>query len=144
MPLLRHAVHEFRDDWNLHQIRKQKNRPHVVTGDIVEEIYNHPPSGEKFGIPVDAETIQELGREVSDWDMDAYLPAETLAWCEEAIERLEEGVARPTREYLKPVEERRHCLLYLELCALAVAHAYSGAAPILELCEKPLAAMRWG
>lgn len=62
IPIIRQELLDFVHLWNnLHRIRKQKERPHVVSG-IPQLLYNYPQTagGEQCGIRVPPEVLHEL------------------------------------------------------------------------------------
>lgn len=69
MPIIRAEVASFIRTWNVHYIRKQKNRPHVVHGKPYMN-YHLPSDGVRnLGLPVDQELLKTLQNEVKDWGM---------------------------------------------------------------------------
>ena len=67
MPVLRSEVQSFVQTWNVHRIRKQRQRPTVVHGKPYMN-YHYPPDGvEDHGIPVNAEAFYNLESAVQDW-----------------------------------------------------------------------------
>ena len=67
MPILRLNVASYVRTWNMHRIRKQRKRPHVVCGKPYMN-YNHPAPGvEKHGIAVRDESLDALWDDVKDW-----------------------------------------------------------------------------
>jgi hypothetical protein len=69
MSIIRAEVASFVRTWNVHYIRKQKNRPHVVHGKPYMN-YHLPSNGVRnFGLPVDQELLKTLQNDVKDWGM---------------------------------------------------------------------------
>jgi hypothetical protein len=67
MPILRSHVTSYIRTWNIHRIRKQKNRPYVTHGKPYMN-YNHPTAGvQKYGFAVGNESLDSLWNDVKDW-----------------------------------------------------------------------------
>jgi hypothetical protein len=67
MPLLRIQINSFIRTWNIHAIRKQKNRPHLVPGKPYI-LYNFPPHGVRnHGLCFDKDLFQTLQSDVQEW-----------------------------------------------------------------------------
>lgn len=143
MPILRDEVCHFVRTWNSHTIRKQPNRPNIVTGKPYM-LYNHPGNHVRnWGLEFDAELLHTIRSEVEDWDVDAYLPAETLQWCENQLHIL--GFNRITAK-LATAEDRTAPFVnvYLELRRAVREHIESGVAPQLGMLQNPVGARNWG
>jgi hypothetical protein len=86
VPRLRQELNLFVHLWNTHRIRKQTNRPNTVPGKPVM-LFSHPPEGRQdYGIPVPAETIDDLSSTMPGWDIEAYLPQTTREWCDNFLQ----------------------------------------------------------
>jgi hypothetical protein len=67
MPILRTEVASFVRTWNIHYIRKQKSRPHVVHGKPYMN-YHCPSVGVRdYGASVDQDVLGTLQKDVEDW-----------------------------------------------------------------------------
>lgn len=125
-------------------IRKQANRPHVVPGQPFQN-YWFPPKGVRdYGLPVNEEKLAEIKQGYQEWDMNAYLPADTLSWCHEALETC--GFQLPITEYARDAkQEILHKNAYLVLRAEITHHlkTTSNTAPRLGLLENPTGAYDW-
>lgn len=67
MPVLRSEVQSFVQTWNVHRIRKQRHRPHVVHGKPFINYY-YPQNGiHDYGFPANEETLNALGGAVQNW-----------------------------------------------------------------------------
>ncbi len=142
MPILREEVYHFVRTWNSHTIRKQPNRPNILTGKPYM-LYNHPGDHVRnWGLEFDAELLRTIGSEARDWDVDAYLPAETLQWCEGQLHIL--GFNRITAK-LATSEDRTAPFVdvYLELRRAIREHIESGVAPQLSTLQNPVGAHTW-
>jgi len=64
MPIIRSDVQSFVHNWNIHKIRKQKNRPNGVFGQPIK-LYNWPGEGVRnYGTPVPKEMLQPFQAEL--------------------------------------------------------------------------------
>ncbi|GLA56245.1 hypothetical protein AnigIFM63604_006246 [Aspergillus niger] len=141
MPILRTQVSSYVRTWNQHIIRKQPERPYVISGRPYMN-YFHPEHTVNHGLLVHEETLQQLRDSVQGWDMAEYLPAETLEWCQEILLGLGFDPEKPPS--VRPDEaEAPFRTIYLGLRERAIIHMQSGAKPSLRLSEKPTGAFDW-
>jgi hypothetical protein len=69
MPIIRAEIFSFVRIWNIHFIRKQKNRPHVIHGKPYMN-YNHPAEGVyNYGLPINSDLLKELQKDVEEFGM---------------------------------------------------------------------------
>lgn len=69
LPIIRRQIYHFVDLWNIHTIRKQKNRLYLPTGKPVV-LYHCPPEGVRvYGKPLHAATLKMLQNDVKDYGM---------------------------------------------------------------------------
>lgn len=67
MPVIRRQIRHFVDIWNVHRIRKQKNRPSVVHGQPWVN-YNYPKEPAiQQGKKPDPELVRRLKEDISSW-----------------------------------------------------------------------------
>ncbi|KAK2923019.1 hypothetical protein FoTM2_017261 [Fusarium oxysporum f. sp. vasinfectum] len=80
--VLRQELFDFVEAWNLHKIRLQKNRPHVVHGQPWMN-YHYPDSDKacNWGIPIDRPVLGEMLRPLAGIDISTCLEPETKEWC---------------------------------------------------------------
>ncbi|KAF1974177.1 hypothetical protein BU23DRAFT_567696 [Bimuria novae-zelandiae CBS 107.79] len=79
--ILREELYNFVRLWNSHSIRKQANRQNAVVGKPFM-LYHYPGSHvQNWGIPFNSEQLRTIKEGVGEWEIDAYLPSETLSWC---------------------------------------------------------------
>ncbi|KAL4976867.1 hypothetical protein BDW66DRAFT_159305 [Aspergillus desertorum] len=134
MPILRIQITSFVRTWNNHNIRKQRNRPHLVTGKPYMN-YNCPAAGvQDHGIKFDMELFKSLQNDVQEWDptraqllelgFDPEAPPETVGDC--------------TGHSFSPLSTT-----YLELRSRIKAHIEQGSQPVLELPKAPAGAFHW-
>lgn len=66
MPIIRAEVESFVRLWNIHRIRKDSKRPHVVSGQPFVN-YHYPAEGvHDYGQPIPEETIRHLQEDLKD------------------------------------------------------------------------------
>lgn len=145
MPIVRKEVYEFADLWNVHKIRPQKNRPSIVTGKPVV-LYFMPPNDElDFGkiIPDNCPKLQELRKDVESYDLDEYIPQDTMQFCLKALE--EAGIplnSDGSLDYLSEFEGApTHKIAYL--CLRDILHHYLDTGTQLSICMPPRGAYKW-
>lgn len=57
MPMIRTEIYSYVELWNVHRIRKQRNRPNSVAGKPYM-LYHHPKEGvQDSGLPVKQEVL---------------------------------------------------------------------------------------
>ncbi|KAM4062071.1 hypothetical protein HRG_013533 [Hirsutella rhossiliensis] len=84
--LLRRELFDFVEAWNLHRIRLQKNRPHVVHGQPwMNYHYPDPDKACNWGIPIDRSILDEMERPLADIDISTSLEPETKNWCRQVL-----------------------------------------------------------
>ncbi|KAM6505360.1 hypothetical protein FSOLCH5_014584 [Fusarium solani] len=80
--VLRQELFDFVEAWNLHKIRLQKNRPHVVHGQPwMNYHYPDPDKACNWGIPIDRPVLGEMLRPLAGIDISTCLEPETKVWC---------------------------------------------------------------
>ncbi|KAL4965070.1 uncharacterized protein BDV14DRAFT_189871 [Aspergillus stella-maris] len=145
MPILRVQITSFVRTWNNHNIRKQRNRPHIVTGKPYIN-YNYPAAGvQNHGIKFDMELFKSLQDDVRDWDPDKYLPIETYNWTRTQLLELNFDPENPPET---AADSTDHAFIpfrttYLELRSRIKAHIQQGSQPILELSKAPTGTFNW-
>lgn len=141
MPILRTQVLLYVHTWNQHSIRKQRERPHVVSGRLFMNYY-HPEHVINHGFLVYEESLQQLRDSVQGWNMAEYLSAETLEWCQEILLGLGFDPEKPPP--VRPDEaEAPFRTIYLGLRERVITHMRSDAKPDLTLSEAPTGAFDW-
>lgn len=78
MDMLRIHIHRFVDIHNNHPIQKQAKRDHYLPTGKPFEMYFYPESEINYSRPVDEKTLQELEAEVAGYNLDDFLPPETM------------------------------------------------------------------
>ncbi|KAL4864173.1 hypothetical protein BDV12DRAFT_205896 [Aspergillus spectabilis] len=142
MPVLRIEITSFVRLWNNHSIRKQPNRPYLVSGKPYIN-YNRPEAGiHNHGIQFDWDLFKKLHRDVQDWDADEYLPADTYNWTSVQLQELGFDPQNPPDnaggDIYMPFR-----MIYLELRARIQAHISGGSEPELGLSSRPTGAFDW-
>ncbi|KAI2473359.1 hypothetical protein F4781DRAFT_442029 [Annulohypoxylon bovei var. microspora] len=83
MPIIRKEVAIFVERWNNHIIRPQRNRANNVRGRPIDNYFcPNLDLVSQWGLEVNIELLAEIELVLADINIDEYLPAETLAWCE--------------------------------------------------------------
>ena len=80
MSILRIQLRRWVDQWNHHRIRPQLNRPYVVNGQLYVNYYWPTEGVQDCGISLPPATLVDLEYEASLFNLDPYLPVETLDW----------------------------------------------------------------
>ena len=128
--------------WNAHSIRKQKSRPNAVTGKPYM-LYHHPgPNVQDWGLSFNEDRLRTMKQDVQDWDIDAYLPHETLQWCQNVLHSI--GFNYSTA--VLPTDQDRTAPflnIYLQFRARVQEHIQRGNSPQLSLLEPPIGAQNW-
>ncbi|KAE8374203.1 hypothetical protein BDV26DRAFT_284469 [Aspergillus bertholletiae] len=101
MPIICTEIYSYIELWNVHQIRKQQNRPNSVTGKPYM-LYYYPKEGVRdYGLPIKQEVLD-------------YLPVETLQFCCTALLGISFDPERPPP--LQPEDKAApFYTIYLEL-----------------------------
>lgn len=76
--MIRSHIHRFVEIHNNHSIRHQRTREHYLPTGQPYMIYFYPTSGKDYKEPVNLQLLGEVEAEVSDYDLDLYLPMNTL------------------------------------------------------------------
>jgi hypothetical protein len=135
--ILRQELFDFVETWNLHRIRLQKNRPHVVHGQPWMN-YHYPDPGKacNWGIPIDRCVLDEMQRPLADIDISTCLEPETKDWCRQVL--VEMGYdnailgARQEPDKLRPFKR-----FYIGLRDRIIQHIESGRQPVLVYRKAP-------
>jgi hypothetical protein len=91
MPRIRYSLSEFVKVHNAKRIRRQRKRPHVVSGKPYLLYYTpNPEEAQDCRIPLDPVRLQLLQRlvELDGADVNAYLPSRTMAICEGLLQEI--------------------------------------------------------
>ncbi|KAJ5791301.1 uncharacterized protein N7518_008312 [Penicillium psychrosexuale] len=135
MPTLRSHIKSYVQTWNIHNIRKQADHPERAPGKPYMN-YHHPPKGvENFGLAADVATLQAMQQNYTDYDIEQYLPADTLHWCEAQLQQLGFDPRKPPARLPGDLQPFRS--VYLALRERAWHHERSGAEPKLAVCTFP-------
>ncbi len=79
---IRQEVGQFVHLWNTHTIRKQKDRPYLVTGKPWVLHANMDGEYDDYRIDITPDQLAATRDRVPVFDVEQYLPERTLAWCE--------------------------------------------------------------
>jgi hypothetical protein len=135
--ILRQELLDFVEAWNLHRIRLQKNRPHVVHGQPwMNYHYPDPDKACNWGIPIDHSALAELERPLGDIDINTCLEPETKDWCRQVLVEMGfDNVALGTQH--EPDKLRPFKRFYLGLRDRIIQHIESGRRPLLAYRKAP-------
>ena len=67
LPIIRELAFQFVRIWNVHRIRKDKRRPHSVSGK--PHILFWYPDVEDQGIPIDKDFVDRMIEATDDWGL---------------------------------------------------------------------------
>ncbi|MGH9975674.1 MAG: hypothetical protein ACRD8Z_07540 [Nitrososphaeraceae archaeon] len=159
MPILRQHIKEFAATWNQHPIRKQPRRPTSIPGKPYMN-YHYPNINRQrkgyrttqskrsqvldYRCDFDTGLLELLEQTPLDpnhinWDLNEYLPSDTLSWCHLKLSEVEFNPQDPP--LIEPDNYHQPYLtVYLYLREQAHVHWNSGDLPILQLCEAPVLA----
>lgn len=136
--MIRQEVYDFVRLWNSHSIRPQKNRPNSVSGKPYM-LYNYPGHEIKnWAVPYDKDQFRTIKDKVVHWDIDAYLPLETLTWCQTFLDSIQFHYSRNIGDRTKPFYS-----VYLRLRNAIATHVRSEINPQLSLLPTPIGAYNW-
>ncbi|KAJ5902661.1 hypothetical protein N7495_003189 [Penicillium taxi] len=137
MPSIRSSIKCFVGTTNQHH-----SRPRTENAIAGKPFYNYtcPADGiEDYKLTVDKTHLRGLQQHVESWDVDKYLPSETMVWCLGHFQEMG----------FDPLDMRRDSLdqpfrnIYLELRQRALNHYNAGAYPVLSLCSEPTSVSEW-
>ncbi|OXV10987.1 hypothetical protein Egran_01247 [Elaphomyces granulatus] len=114
IPILREEIHRYARTWN---------------------------GAANYGIKPNNDLLRDLQSEVSDFDVDEYLPPTTKAFCIEKLKEL--GYSRIKQADSQPDGSRTHRLAYLQLRRTLEDHIRLGSHPRLSQSQKPRGAWQW-
>ena len=78
---LRTEIFDFVETWNLHKIRLQRNRPHVVHGmPWYNYHYPDPQAARNWDISIDRSDLDDIAAPVADIELGTCLSPETKEW----------------------------------------------------------------
>ena len=84
--VLRQELFAFVAAWNVHRIRLQKDRPHVVHGQPwMNYHYPDPEKACNWGIPIDRSVLSEVARPLANINISSSLEPKTKCWCSAAF-----------------------------------------------------------
>jgi hypothetical protein len=86
MPIIRQEIYGYADLWNAHTIRRQVNRPTVVSGKPVVLYFQPPPPARDYGSEVPNNRLQRLLQSVEAYEPNEYLPAITMRFCQDIFD----------------------------------------------------------
>ncbi|KAL9567423.1 hypothetical protein ACKAV7_008373 [Fusarium commune] len=135
--VLRQELFDFVEAWNLHKIRLQKNRPHVVHGQPwMNYHYPDPDKACNWGIPIDRQVLGEMLRPLAGIDISTCLEPETKEWCRGVLAEMGyDDVVLGNHQ--DPDKLRPFKRFYLALRDRIIQHIESRQPPVLAYCRAP-------
>jgi hypothetical protein len=143
MPVLRNEVANFVTTWNSHRIRRQRGRPNCVSG-VPYQLYHYPQQqgAADYSVAVPELMRQQFARGTEDWDIDAYLPNETLEWCRKSMAEVDFDPEAPPPVPHTEIE-KPYCMVYMHLREAIFQHIVSAVEPTLGILASPTGARNW-
>jgi len=137
MPIIRTEIYLYVRLWNMHLIRRQKNRPNAVIGKP-NQLYACPKyPAQEHAIPLNRERWEDIRREdIPFWDPDPYLPASTQAWCNTQFAELGFNPMDARMDYASE-RSRPFLEIYLKIRERAKSYLALGKLPLLSLLQTP-------
>ena len=147
MRLIRDACFLYVEEWNRHRIRSQKERTNVTAG-VPWFLYEHPKvyGAHDYSAVPDPDLVESFSQEVEAYDLDEYLPVDTLQWCRETMSTLGYDLDTLTAgELLDDGSGRRvHGQAFIQLKERIQQHLHAGNHdPILAESDIPIGAGAW-
>ena len=106
-------------------------------------LYHRPGSHvQDWGVLFDTEQLRATKNSIGEWDIDAFLPPETLNWCNGVFESLEFDTTTAARS-LSPDPTAPYIEIYLLLREKIQFHIQNQFKPALSLLSTPLSAQNW-
>lgn len=67
IPIIRYSIHEFARLWNVHSIRRQRNRPHSISGKPVK-LYFWPSNNiQDHGIEPNTKLLEDIKTKITEY-----------------------------------------------------------------------------
>lgn len=135
--ILRQELFDFVEAWNLHRIRLQKNRPHVVHGQPwMNYHYPDPEKACNWAIPIDRSVLEEVRRPLADIDISTCLEPETKEWCRGVLTEMGfDAVVLGSHQELDKLRPFKR--FYLGLRDKIIRHIESEQQPLLAYRKAP-------
>ena len=127
-------IHQFVAIHNSHSIRRQWLRSHFLPTGQPYLLYYYPDSVRDYKTPVNADRLAELEAEVNNFDLEQYLPTETLKLYAELL-----SAGGYPAEYL--YSDTRHRSAYVFLRERAAAYILNGRE--INLFNSPTGTEEW-
>ncbi|CUS12628.1 unnamed protein product [Tuber aestivum] len=100
MKIIRSHIHRFVEIHNSHPIRLQRKREHYLPTGQPFLLYYYPESGKDYKEKVNESLLAALEAEVSEFDLDEYLPISTLALYQGFLDEVIHVIERRTSIYV--------------------------------------------
>jgi hypothetical protein len=160
MPIIRQQTAEFVDLWNIHRIRKQRDKLYLPTGKPWLNYYTPSDGVHDYDVAPNSERLKRLQRDVEEYgrsnkynisssmtnkvflDLNEYLLIATINKCQEL---LEEGGYTVLITYAQHTDEKSRIYEYAYIYLWSQLSHYVDyqMQPSLKLCTKPEEAMEW-
>jgi len=105
-------------------------------------LYYHPgPEIQNWSLPLGEDSISTIREQIPEWDIDAFLPSETLKWCQDFLKSIgfnSSSVQLPEEASVTPLLS-----FYLQLRTALQGHISSHSSPQLLLLANPVGVSRW-
>ena len=96
-------------------------------------LYHYPATEVKnWAVPLNKANVRTIKDQLPFWDIDAYLPSDTLIWCQTFLDLIQFSSSRNQGDRTKPFLE-----IYIRLKNAILIHNQSGESPELSLLQKP-------
>jgi hypothetical protein len=146
LPIIRRGIQSFINTWNTHYIRAQRGRPHHVKG-VPHANYFWADEVENGAVELPQELHRAMAAKTAEWDMDAYLPSETMDFCTSALRRLGFDPLQPPVVDWGELDDQHvqdpYIEIYRALRDVIDCHQNSHHQPTLGLLAKPCGAWNW-
>ena len=149
IPLIRHRVKAYTNQWNHHRIQSQPHRPHIVKGKPIMNWKHADIPDLHYPVDVNSSLFQSLQQDVQDQDPNEYLPPSTLTQCHQQLAKIGQQLIgipfNPNDPSPALCGEPRapYRAVYKALRERAFTHQNTGQDPILDVYIKPHGAADW-
>jgi hypothetical protein len=106
-------------------------------------LYHHPGSHvQNWGVSFDPEQLRTIREDIGEWDINAFLPPDTLEWCNGVLQSL--GFESEAAARSLPIDRTAPYVdIYLELRRQVQSHIQNQFQPSLSLLAPPVGARNW-
>jgi hypothetical protein len=106
-------------------------------------LYHHPGSHvQNWGVSFNTEQLRTMKEDIGEWDINAFLPQETMDWCNGVFQSI--GFDPSAAARALPLDRTAPYLdVYLQLRDQAQFHIQNQFQPLLSLLAAPVGARNW-